>query len=616
MFSKQSLYSDIAHKRIIQIFWSIEISLFLAFLQRLYLTAYLNAIIIVISMIAFMPVHALVKKNQHLPAVILLLTIATLFCSYFMWSFGGVHDEIILAYPVILIMAAVLGNKKLFIGLMLFINASIAINGVVNQQGWMINNSVLSANYMDSTIVTLIILSLLSYLISILSNDLQLLLDKLSKEHLKTLASKEEIEKLLNHDTLTGLPNRAMAYSLFQCAKKNKSLTSLMFIDIDNFKEINDGLGHKAGDELLKEVTTRLLTEVSDAGTVCRLAGDEFIVILASVEHENKLSQIAHNIITNVKKPFEYNDNELICGCSIGISTSVNALLDFDTLVQQADKAMYQSKSMGGSCFHFFNSTMSSEENHYLSTVADLRKAIKENEFELYFQPQIHLNSQKVIGTEALIRWNHPQKGIIYPEAFIPQAEQSGLIVEIGAWLLQAACEKCHSWHILGQKELSISVNLSAKQYQQNSFIQVVEKALKDNQLPAKNLVIGITESVLINHSDELEKALQHLSFLGVTFAINDFGPGYSNLNNLKNINIQTLKIDRSFVQNIEHNKKNKVLASAIIQIAKGFSLQTIAEGVETEDAATVLFYLGCDYGQSNYWAKPVSEDKFIALFA
>jgi len=611
---KTNLHSYFQAKRLVQIFWAVEFALLMVLIQRLYLDKFTQSLLVFLVGIILIGVHKLAKENKILAAATLLLTVITLFVTYFLWSNAGIFDEVLLAYPCILIMAAMLGDKKLFFSLLAFMSLSVMLNGISNHLQWYVNRvHYISVN---NAILVLIILLLISYTVWVMASDFRALLQKLSLDNIQVIKSKQEIEKLLHHDILTGLPNRIMAQEIFLKAafkaKRDNFKVCLMFIDLDNFKLINDGLGHQAGDKLLKELSQRIKSNVRDADSVCRFAGDEFIIILESVKTDELLAKIAQNIISNIQKPFNYQSNEFICGCSIGISVSPNDGLDFNTLVRNADTAMYHSKSIGGNSFHFFDPEMNSHGHDYLNVVSDLRKALKENQFILHYQPKFDLSTNNIIGAETLIRWQHPLKGLILPDYFIPQAEKSGLIVEIGEWVIQQACKTCKSWLELGFTEFSVAVNVSSQQFKRGNFVQIVQTSLDNSDLPSNHLEIEMTESLLIENSGELKKTLKHLRNLGVSFSIDDFGTGYSNLAYIKEFEIASLKVDRSFVHDIEHNPKNKAIVKAIIQMAKSLDLHTIAEGVENKEVKTILNNLQCNYAQGYYWSKPISEKEFI----
>jgi len=594
---------------------ALEVTLVLAFFQRLFFAEYLHAVLIVMTAVLLLLVFKWAKQEKVVQAASYLLSIMIVFITYFMWANAGIYDEVLVAYPCLLIVASMVGNKKLFAALIIFMCLSIVLNGVSNEQGWYVNEII--AGYMESTLLIVLIMLLISYTIWVASVDFHMLLNKLSLENTAVNESKKRIEKLLHHDILTGLPNRAMALDIFKKAasraEREQAKVCLIFIDLDNFKLVNDALGHKAGDELLKEVAKRLASVIRSSDSICRFAGDEFVIILENVKSDEIISRVAQKIISAIQVPFYYQSNELIGSCSVGITVSPNDGLMFNSLINNADTAMNYSKSMGGNCFHFFNGDMNKRGHEYLSVVTDLRRALKDGEFELYYQPKIQFNDQSIMGVEALIRWNHPEKGLIYPDSFIPQAEQSGLIVDIGQWVISSACHTCKSWIDMGIGDFCMAVNISSQQFKRGDFTQVVCNALKNSTLPAKYLELEMTESLLIDNSQALKSTIKALSQLGVSFSIDDFGTGYSNLRYLKEFEIEVLKIDRSFVQDIDRNPKNRALVVAIIQMAKSLSLKTVAEGVEEAEISRLLYELGCDYGQGYYWSKPVSETQFLA---
>ncbi|GHB76132.1 hypothetical protein GCM10008107_26990 [Psychrosphaera saromensis] len=510
-------------------------------------------------------------------------------------------------------MAAMVGSKAVFIRLLVIISLSIGLNGWVNKEAWYSNSTPIIS--LDNAFIILLILYLTSYFIWILIYDFKRLVDKLHIENNNALESKQEVENLLHHDVLTGLPNRIMAKELFQKASSKANRTNqkiyLMFINLDNFKVINDALGHQAGDALLVELSQRMFQLVQTHDSVCRYTGDEFIVIMESIESEEYVASLAHHFIEQIQKPFYYLNNEFICGSSIGISTTSTDGNEFETLIKYSDAAMHYSKSQGGNSFHFYNKEMNIHGHDYLNVVSDLRKAIVEEQFVLMYQPKINIKQNRVTGAEALIRWEHPQKGLIFPDNFIPQAEKSGLIVEIGEWALEQACKQCKQWLNEGLGELTVAVNVSSKQLAKKDFYAKVKSTLSRHKLDGEYLELEMTESLLIDNSDELKLTLRNLHQLGVHFSIDDFGTGYSNLGYLKEFDIEYLKIDRSFISDLACNQKNKTLVKAIIQMAKGLELENVAEGVEDEQTVKILKDLNCEIGQGYYWSKPIKVDEF-----
>ncbi|MBU2869814.1 EAL domain-containing protein [Colwellia sp. E2M01] len=603
-------------KHLLQFIWSIEITLFLVILQRLYLEKYTTALIIFSVFLTLLGVAFLAKKNKVEQSAILLLVIMTGLISYFMWCYSGIYDEAVIAYPCVLIMTAMLGNKKLFISLFVFISLSILLNGAVNSYGIYTNE--ISQSQLSGAILIIFIFSLISYTIAIMAKDFRKILAQLDSENKTVKQSKSEIEILLRHDILTSLPNRLMANDYFQSSisqsSRDDNKIHIMFIDLDDFKLMNDALGHQAGDSLLIEIADRLKKTVRKEDLVCRFAGDEFIIILDSFAKPELVANIAKKIISAVQEPFYYQGHQFICGCSIGISVTPDDSLDFNTLVRNADTAMYHSKSVGGNSFHYFNDEMNTYGHEYLSLITDLRKAIKDEQFFLVYQPKIDLKENKIIGAEALIRWNHPEKGVIFPDFFIEKAEKAGLICDIGEWVLNEVCRVCKEWIDCGAKDFVIAVNISSKQFAKGNLAEVIKSVLEDNDLRGKHLELEMTESLLIDNSEELKNTFKYIRKLGVLFSVDDFGTGYSNLGYLKEFDISTLKIDRSFIYDIPNKTKNQALVKAIIQMAKGLELNTVAEGIEDLATANMLIDFECDSAQGYFWSKPIVKREFVKL--
>lgn len=430
--------------------------------------------------------------------------------------------------------------------------------------------------------------------------------------------SEKKIQKLAHYDLLTGLPNRIMAKSRFeqsmQVSEKKDTMVCVMFLDLDEFKNINDSLGHDAGDTFLKEIASRLTSIVRRSDTICRQGGDEFLIILESLSEEKQLLILAEKVLNAIKQPYAINGIDVSSSVSIGIAIAPNDGDDFETLCRHADMAMYQAKNDGKNAFHFFNQRLEENAASKLQLLSDLRTAIEENQFELYYQPKINLADNQVMGAEALIRWNHPIKGIIFPIDFIPLAESSGLIIELGQWILEQACYQCKQWQEQGFKKFCMAVNVSAVQFKREDFFEVVVGALEKSGLSVEFLELEITESLLIVDSQRLAELFAKLDALGTKMSIDDFGTGYSNLGYLKKFQIDTLKIDRTFVSNLQLAEHDQAIVEAILQMANSLDLDVVAEGVEDETTATLLRELNCQYAQGYYWSKPIRNSEFIPL--
>lgn len=603
-------------KHLLQIIWSIQATFLFVMAQRIYMEEYLNFFIVLGVFCIVLGVSFLAKRGNIKASAASLLIIVTACITYFMWAHGGIYDEVVIAYPCILIMAAMLGIRCLFCGLLVFISLSILLNGIANTQGVIINDPAVVEIH-GAVLITLIVI-LTGYIISVMAKDFRSVLHRLADENKTVVKSRDEIEQLLRHDILTNLPNRLMAKEFFTRAISNSDRTKtklhIMFIDLDDFKLMNDALGHQAGDLLLIEIATRLKSTVRATDLVCRFAGDEFIIIFESLTSPDLVASISENVIDAIKKPFYYQDHEFICGCSIGIAVAPDDGRNFDELVRSADTAMYHSKAVGGNSFHYFNNEMNAYGHEYLSLITDLRQTIKEGQLFLVYQPKVDLVENRIIGAEALIRWRHPEKGLIYPNHFIEEAEKSGLICEIGKWALQEACVACKSWISEGFDDFTVAVNISSKQFARGDLFEVVESALAEADLPGAHLELEMTESLLFNNSSLLKNTFKSIQRLGVTFSVDDFGTGYSNLGYLKEFDISSLKIDQSFISDIDNNPKHRVLVKAIIQMAKGLELKTVAEGIEITSSVRLLRDFECDYGQGYFWSKPITHENFLLL--
>lgn len=430
--------------------------------------------------------------------------------------------------------------------------------------------------------------------------------------------AEQKIQKLAHYDLLTGLPNRIMAKSRFehsmQSSERKESIVCVMFLDLDEFKNINDSLGHDAGDTFLKEIARRLTGIVRKSDTICRQGGDEFLIILESLDDEKQLLMIAQKVLNKIKKPFSINGIDVSTSVSIGIAIAPNDGKDFETLCRHADMAMYQAKNDGKNAFHFFNQRLEENAESKLQLLSDLRIALEQNQFELYYQPKINLADNKIMGAEALIRWNHPEKGLIPPIDFIPLAESSGLIIELGQWIIEQACERCKAWQEQGLGNLCMAVNVSAVQFKRDDFFNIVQTALNKTKLLPEYLELEITESLLIVDSKRLADLFAKLDSLGTKMSIDDFGTGYSNLGYLKKFQIDTLKIDRSFISKLQLAQQDQAIVQAILQMAKSLELDVVAEGVEDETTAELLKALNCQFAQGYFWSKPVTHQEFAKL--
>lgn len=431
-------------------------------------------------------------------------------------------------------------------------------------------------------------------------------------------AAEKRIEFLAYRDVLTGLPNRLLLLDRFSQAAHHADRTdsqmALLFLDLDNFKTINDSLGHAVGDALLKEVAARLTTCVRESDTISRQGGDEFLVVLPDLRGMDAITPVLLKIREQLQQPFEFDGHELTTSASIGIAIYPDDGHDFDTLLKKADTAMYQAKDAGRNGYRFFDEQMNVKAVEHLQLKNGLRRALERGEFELHYQPQIDLASGRIIGAEALLRWNQPEQGMIVPARFIPVAEDSGLIVPIGEWVIQEACRQGVAWQRAGLPDLVMAVNLSAVEFKRGDVEHKVTRALRDSGLDPHRLELELTESVLIHNTEQVLATVQRLKRLGVTLSIDDFGTGYSSLSYLKRFEVDKLKIDRSFVRDLATDEEDAAIIRAIIQMARSLNLRTIAEGVEDAGLLTRLRVLGCDEAQGYCFARPMPATSFAAF--
>jgi diguanylate cyclase (GGDEF)-like protein len=428
----------------------------------------------------------------------------------------------------------------------------------------------------------------------------------------------QRIEYLAYHDGLTGLPNRSLfnkllAQSITQAHRQGGRL-AVAFIDLDRFKQINDTLGHEAGDELLQEVAKRLKAILRGSDVVSRLGGDEFVVLLTDLQEEKYAATAAQKIIATIAEPFVLLGHEFRVTASIGISIYPHDGPDEQTLTKNADVAMYQAKEEGKNNFKFYSEKLNANSLERLALESSLRHALERREFQLHYQPKRDMSSGQITGTEALLRWQHPDLGLVAPMRFIPVAEETGLIVPIGKWVLHTACAQNVAWRKQGLPRLSIAINLTARQFADENLLRDVAAALEATGMEAALLEIEINESLLIRDVASTLRILTALKALGVRIAIDDFGTGYSSLSTLQRFPLDTVKIDRSFIRNLASPTDNTALTEAIITMGKHLSLTVVAQGVETKEQADFLHKHACDELQGFYFNKPMPAAEVTEL--
>lgn len=427
--------------------------------------------------------------------------------------------------------------------------------------------------------------------------------------------AKEELDFLATHDPLSHLPNRKLFSDRLQQAitniGRNNSLAAVLFVDLDQFKRINDTLGHTIGDLVLREISKRLQACVRAGDTVARWGGDEFTLLFENIVNIRNINGICHKVLNAVSKPFHINGKELHISTSIGVTVAPADGDNAELLLKNADIAMYRAKEKGRNNFQFYSQEMSIDSSEKLELENKLRHAIGNRELLLYYQPFIDLETEKIVGAEALIRWNHPTLGMIPPAKFIPLAEETGLIIPIGEWVLKTACAQNKAWQKMGLPPIRIAINLSATQFQRSSIVEKVKKTLQETALLPIYLELELTESILMQKTEEMVSTLGKFHEMGIHISIDDFGTGYSSLSYIKKFPIDTLKIDQSFVRDIITNPDDAALSAAIIAMAHSLNLKVIAEAVETADQMAFLKARGCNEIQGYYISPPLPPELF-----
>lgn len=451
------------------------------------------------------------------------------------------------------------------------------------------------------------------------TNELTVTNQQLQKEIFERVQAEQRIWHVAHHDALTGLPNRTLLHDRLEQALahalRDNHRVGVMFLDLDRFKSINDSLGHAVGDELLKQVAGRIGSAVRAVDTVSRLGGDEFIVILRELAGADDAVLVAEKIIQSLAQPVYTRGHELRVTPSIGISLYPDDGFEALQLMKNADTAMYHAKASGRNNFQFFAPRMNEEATRFFRLENQLSHALDTGELVLYYQPQVRLTEGAVCGVEALVRWRHPDSGLMSPGEFIPVAEETGLILPLGEWVLGEALRQNRHWQEAGYPALPISVNLSPRQFRQKGLVETVRCLLEDTGQPPRLLELEITETSLMHDVDEALDTLRELSAMGVRLAIDDFGIGYSSLNHLKRFPVDRLKIDRSFVSDLGVDWDDGAIVSAIVSLARALNLETLAEGVETAEQLQTLLSYGCTRFQGNYFSVPLPADEADLLF-
>ncbi|MDG9923604.1 MULTISPECIES: EAL domain-containing protein [unclassified Pseudomonas] len=599
-------------QRLVQIANVLCVVLLLIGAQTMIAGSWLNTGLVAAALALVLVGRRLNRRGRVELSVALVLCSLTVLVSASLWFSQGLYSAAVLGFPAILIVAGMVASLRLFVGLLLSILAVVAFLTYAALSGLQ-SFEPLPLGIGRMVNVSCILLTCAAA-VWLLANDLRKTLLRLQQEILRVKDSEASFTHLAQHDALTNLPNRLLIRDRMEQAigraRRDDEQVALLFLDLDNFKTINDSLGHAAGDELLQEVARRLKDTVRDIDTVSRQGGDEFLMVLADVADLAAVSSVAALVQQKLAQPFALKGMQIVTSISIGISLFPGDGDDFDTLLKHADLAMYQAKSAGRNGFCFFDEQMNADTHERLALELDLRQALRRDEFVLHYQPIVDLHGGRLLAAEALLRWQHPQRGTLGPDRFIRVAEQSGLIVEIGEWVLGEACRQAMLWQAAGLPRFAVSVNLSAVQFRRGNLEVMVRAALDRFGLAPACLELELTESILLQDSAQLRR----LKELGVKLSIDDFGTGYSSLSYLQRFQVDKLKIDQSFVRGLTGNAQDQAIVTAIVQMARSLGLHTTAEGIEDEATRALLAELGCDQGQGYLFARPLAAAELGAF--
>jgi len=443
------------------------------------------------------------------------------------------------------------------------------------------------------------------------------------KHRVKSVVAKviaeRKVQLLAYRDTLTGLPNRLLFADRLEQAvvrsERSRTSMALMLVDIDDFKLVNDSFGHDAGDKLIKAVGDLISKSLRRADTIARLGGDEFAVIIEGIDGPEDAISIADNLTTILEHNVRLDDQETYTSASIGIAVYPGDGKDARTLLKNADTAMFRAKENGRHCFQFYKPEMSVSAMERLDLENSLKAAFENDEFQIHYQPIIDIHKNEVIGVEALLRWQHPEKGMIQPSDFVKVVEDCGLIVALGEWMVFSVCKQIKLWHDAGLAKQNVSINLSPRQFKEQDLVTLFIQAMAENDIDGSSLSIEVTERTLIDNVGEVEATLKKLREKGMRILLDDFGTGYASLAYLKDFPVDVVKIDRAFIAGIPDNQEDSTIVDAIAGLTRGLKLALHAEGVENERQLNVLKGLGCQYGQGYYWSKPLPGNEYEQFY-
>ena len=607
-----------APHRLRQVLWACTLACGMGLVISLFKQNWWVSALLGTAITALLFAHRTARHGHVSRAAGIMLLVLTLAVGGLMLMSEGLHDEAVLALPGILIFASMFGTRRMFLGLLVMITAILSLIVAANVWGW--HSNITTPPGWGQLANVLSILGVTSFFVWLMASDLRQALAQLQADNQSIRESHARIDILAHHDALTGLPNRVLARDRLEhtiaLARRNQSSAAVLFLDLDGFKTVNDSMGHSSGDLLLCAVAERLLAAVRHSDTVSRQGGDEFLIILGDVSDDDSATTAAAKIMQQLTTPFVVQGMDVTTTGSLGIAMFPKDGADVDTLLKHADLAMYRAKDAGRNVFRFFDVEMNNSVVEHLQLTTGIRQALKNNEFQLYYQPQFELATGRIVGAEALIRWHHTTLGFIPPAKFIPVAEHSGLVHALGAWVLNEACRQTKAWQTQGLGDLLIAINVSPVQFRRDDIEREVANALEAHKLSPSSIELELTESLLLADSQHLTGVLQRLRAMGIQFAIDDFGTGYSNLGYLSRFDVERLKIDQSFVRRMLNNPNDEGIVRAIIEMAHCLKLEVVAEGIE--DAATLrrLTELGCEFGQGYHWSPALPAPEFAEFFS
>lgn len=599
-------------RRLKQLLRASQITLILTALLMLQLQRLDDAAVFFSTSLLLLFVDWAIHKGKHPLATHILLFSLTIMLSVIAWNSSGLHGIITLGFGGILVFSAMLGGRiqlMILLSIMVFVSLVIAF---AHQLG--INPHEPSPTTIATGIIASSVLIVIGYCAYLMARDYQITAANLSIENTRIRQAMHRIEHLALHNSLTQLPNRTFAENIFNDKRDqvlaHQETMAVLILDVDNLRTINDSLGHHAGDKILKDVAHRLSQLKRSDYFLSHFGGDEFVVIVSGIRRREHITDLCQNLLKILAENYFYQQLEIFCSVSIGAALLPKDGTEFSNLLRKADIALHQAKDNGRNSFYFYQDAQDKKVLDNLSLISDIRKAITEKQFYLYYQPKIELTTHRLCGFEALLRWQHPTQGDIPPNTFIPIAESSGLIVPLGEWVIRSVCAQARAWLDMGFNDFTLAINTSSIQFKRDNIETIIADALQTFGVPAHIIELELTESLIIGDDEKLKGTLANLRKIGLHLTIDDFGTGYSNLGYLKKFAVGTLKIDQSFVRRINHSSENEAIVRAIIQMCASLGIVSVAEGVEDVSTANLLQSMGCTLGQGYYWSPPLSPEE------